>query len=658
MKKLIIFAGIIMALIFGGTAVSAGTNIVIDGNSVSFTEVTGYPVVENGRTLVPLRITMESFGAEVDWDQSTQTAFVRKDTTTVRCKIQENCIYRNNVKVLNDAAAVIINGRTYLPIRAVLEAFGAKVDWDGSVVVTSPTSDSLVYEIENAATKISNYWSVWNEALSLKASGNYSDAISKIRSISSVFIKKCDSASNAMLFKHLGECYSALKKYSEASACFKREAYYWSITPGMEESRIDASRRANLIKTGSQIYVKTTDINMGGRIFFDEKYEPRGGIYLGAYAEGDTNIYNPYDPNKFYMDTFPQLVGKDMCGYVLYLPYGTSISHYQSHIEQAKDKGKLLQIALEPHRGLNAVQNDTYLVNLAKDMEKSGCKMILRFAGEMNDVTSSWFTTDTALYIEKFRTVAKVFHQYAPSVPVVWSPNFYPADTMDDYYPGDEYVDYVGISSYMMHQPITDPLGQGIDRSRWSNQLDKIYSLYGHKKPIIIAEGGASCMDYDTWADVTPFATRQIEDFYTYLPIKYPNVKMCFIFGADRDRQKFSLSNNARYRGGYQAGIRSDLFAENMNDAQYRYDYYEIGNNVNVKAESTQLVSYVTTPANDIAYVNYLINGVHLGTAYGAPYAVNADFTSYKGQKVNITVQSFDSANTMITNQTVLVNII
>lgn len=40
----------------------------------------------------------------------------------------------------NDTAALIQDGRTYLPIRVVLESFGAKVQWNGdtnTVVVTS-----------------------------------------------------------------------------------------------------------------------------------------------------------------------------------------------------------------------------------------------------------------------------------------------------------------------------------------------------------------------------------------------------------------------------------------------------------------------------------------------------------------------------------------
>ncbi len=660
MKKLVsLMAACILLFSVCAPASAEGTAVYIDGIPVQFTPDSGYPFISGGRTLVPLRVTMESFGATVDWEADTQTAIVRKDTTTVRCKIWENCIYRNNVKIPNDAAAIIAGNRTYLPIRAVLEAFGATVSWDGAVRVISPGGEALIYEVENTPSVTTNFWGIWNDALATKSAGDYAGAIQKIRSISKAFLADNISASDAMLFKHLGECYSNLKDYAKASACFRREAYYWSLTPGMEESRIDASRRANLIKTNTQLYVKSTDKTMGGRIFFGEPHEPEGGIYLGAYAEGDTNIYNSYDPSRFYMDTFPELVGKDMSAYLLYLPYGESVYTYESHIQKANEKNKIIQIALEPHGGLHTVNGyDGYLIRLAQEMENSGCRMMLRFAGEMNDTTSSWFTTDTNQYITAFRTVADIFHTYAPNVPVIWAPNFYPPDTIDDYYPGDAYVDYVGISSYMMHQPITDPLGQGVDRSRWSNQLDTIYSLFGHKKPIMIVEGGASYMDYDTWADITPFAAWQIQDFYTYLPIKYPNVKLCFVFNSDRERQKFSLSNNSTYLAGYKAGIGSDLLLGHGGAAPYIYDYYELGNNVSVKAEPTELCSYVTTPDNGTAYVIYSINGVDLGTAYGAPYAVPCDFTGYKGQKVNITVRSFDANHTPVTTYTVAVNVI
>lgn len=658
MKKIIIFLAICLMTLFYFSLTSLALDVIIDGKPVEFTQASGAPFIHDGRTLVPLRATMESFGATVDWEKDTKTAIVRKDTTTVRCKIDEKCIFRNNVKIENDASAIISDGRTYLPIRAVLEAFGAEVGWNGNVIVTSPGGSGIIDTIENAPATTSNFWKGWVEALELKENRNFTGAIDKIYSISSLFIKKSDSASCAMLYKHLGECYAELSDYSKASACFRREAYYWSITSGMEESRRDAERRSNLIKTSTQVYIKNLDETMGAKYFFSEPHEPHGGILIGAYAEGDTNIYNPYSPNKFYMNTFPELVGKDMAGYLLYLPYGSSINHYLSHIEIAKAKDKILQIAIEPHNNLSVVNNtDGYLEQLAKDMENSGCRMMLRFAGEMNDTTSEWFTENTEIYKEKFRIVADIFHKFAPSVPVIWAPNFYPSDTIDDYYPGDEYVDYVGLSSYMMHQPITDPLGKGVDRSRFSNQLDTLYSLYGHKKPIIIVEGGASYMDYDTWADITPFASWQLKDFYTYLPIKYPNVKLCFIFDSDRERQKFSLSNNPEYLASYKEGIKNELYLSNVNNDKFVYDYYELGNNVPVKAAATELCSYVVTPSNDTSYVNYYVNDVFLGSSNSAPYSIPVDFTSFAGQKVKITVSSYNSQNQPMTSYSITVSV-
>lgn len=633
-------------------------DVYIDGARVDYDESTGVPFVENGRTMVPLRQTMERFGAKLDWESDTQTAIVRKGSTTVLCKIGDYSICRNNVTIPNDAAAVEVGGRTYLPIRVVLESFGAKVDWDGSVRVTT-SGGSLISQVEDTPSVTTNYWGIWNDALAQKQYGNYQLAIDKILSVSNVFLNTNDSASCAMLYKHLGECYSELGNYNYASQCFSREAHYWSITPGMNESRIDAARRADLISVNTQLYVKTSDLSMGGARYFGVNHEPKSGVYLGAYAEGDSNIHDPWNPSKFYMNTFPMYSGRDMAAYLLYIPYGMELSNYESHFQHAISKGKLMQISLEPRNGLGEVkQNDTYLISLAKYMENHKCSFILRFAGEMNDVTSLWYNPDPSLFIEKFRIVADIFHTYAPSVPVVWAPNFYPPDTIDDYYPGDDYVDYVGISSYQMHSYVTDPLGKGVDRSRWSNQLDTIYSLYSHKKPIIIAEGGASCMDYDTWADVTPYAARQIKDFYTYLPIKYPNVKMCFLFSSDRDRQKFALSNNPEYCAAYRDAIGSDMYHSSFPAQNQPHSYYELGNNVSLKAEPVQICAYIAEPQNDVSYVIYYINGVQLAVSYGAPYSADADFTSYKGQLAEITVKAFDSNNTEISDYTVKVNVI
>ncbi len=659
MKRIIVFAVCAALIALVSLTVSAYTKVYIDETEVLFNESTGYPFVENGRTLVPLRVTMETFGAEVDWEQATKTAYVRKGTTTVRCVVGENCIYRNDVKISNDAAAVITGGRTYLPIRAVLEAFGATVGWNGAVLVESGSAVPFINKVKSAPSVTRNYWAKWTEALELKSQGKFELAAETIMSVSNVFLEVNSSNSNAMLFKHLGECFANLGDFEKASACFSQEALYWEVSDGMEQSVIDANRRAKLISVNQQIYVRSSDKSMGASSYFGVKHEPVSGILLGSYVESDRLLHNPWDPDLFYMDTFPKLVEKDMAAYLLYLTYGMDISTYQSHIKRAKENDVILQISLEPLDGLQVVkENDPYLINLAKNMENADCGMMLRFAGEMNDVTSRWYEKDPKVFIEKFRIVASVFHKYAPSVPVIWAPNFYPEDNIDDYYPGDEYVDYVGISSYKRYSAVTDPLGEGIDRGRWSNQLDRFYSTYGHKKPIVIVEGNASCTEYENGKDRTDFACSQLSDFYTYLPIKYPNIKMNFIFACDRLPNRYALSNNEKFLGTYKNSIKPACYLSDVNDSNNDFDYYEIGNNVAVKAERTQLCSYVTTPNNDVAYVTYSINGESAGVSYGIPYSVSVDFSKYKGEKVTVSVSSYNSTHKRIAKTDITVNVI
>lgn len=134
MKKifsLMIFITVMAACTVLGFA--AGINICIDGADVKFNDSSGAPFIDGAnRTQVPLRVTMEACGCSVSWNDSTRTAVVQKNGTKVEVPIGRSQIIVNGRTVANDTAATIKNGRTYLPIRAVLEAFGAEVGWNGS----------------------------------------------------------------------------------------------------------------------------------------------------------------------------------------------------------------------------------------------------------------------------------------------------------------------------------------------------------------------------------------------------------------------------------------------------------------------------------------------------------------------------------------------
>lgn len=123
------------------TNADGATKVEINGKQVAYTKEAGAPFVDDaGRTQVPFRQTMETYGCTVSWDGTEQMAIAQKDGITVEVPIGQPYIYRNGIKVENDTAALIQDGRTYLPIRVVLESFGAKVQWNGdtnTVVVTS-----------------------------------------------------------------------------------------------------------------------------------------------------------------------------------------------------------------------------------------------------------------------------------------------------------------------------------------------------------------------------------------------------------------------------------------------------------------------------------------------------------------------------------------
>jgi N-acetylmuramoyl-L-alanine amidase len=88
------------------------------------------PVLTNGRTLVPIRFVMEKLGTEYSWDNSTKTLTITSLEKEIKLPIgkQEVTVNGQNVKI--DVPAMLIKGRTMVPLRFVGEALGAEVIWD------------------------------------------------------------------------------------------------------------------------------------------------------------------------------------------------------------------------------------------------------------------------------------------------------------------------------------------------------------------------------------------------------------------------------------------------------------------------------------------------------------------------------------------------
>lgn len=104
--------------------------VEVDGVNIQFNKETGIPFIdENGRIQVPVSVVLKKCGISVDWDAQNRLVLTEKDGVKVEIPIDKNYITKNHQQIKSDTVAKIKNGRTYLPIRKVMESYGADVKW-------------------------------------------------------------------------------------------------------------------------------------------------------------------------------------------------------------------------------------------------------------------------------------------------------------------------------------------------------------------------------------------------------------------------------------------------------------------------------------------------------------------------------------------------
>ncbi|WP_347723535.1 copper amine oxidase N-terminal domain-containing protein [Lysinibacillus capsici] len=155
MKKLRFIIPLLFCLFLGlginNASASEGVSIYINGEKQSFSN---QAIVENGSTLVPLRGIFESLGANVQWNQSTQTIDASKGNTKVWLKIGSKNAKVNDSAVNLSVPAQVKNGKTLVPLRFISESLGANVQWNQKTQTVTITGDSNSGKTENEEKKV------------------------------------------------------------------------------------------------------------------------------------------------------------------------------------------------------------------------------------------------------------------------------------------------------------------------------------------------------------------------------------------------------------------------------------------------------------------------------------------------------------------------
>ena len=88
------------------------------------------PIIENDRTLIPLRGLFEKMGASVEWNGENRTAIVKKNDLTLSIKIDHYGAEVNNTCKYMDVPARLVESRTMIPLRFLSEKLGYTVIWN------------------------------------------------------------------------------------------------------------------------------------------------------------------------------------------------------------------------------------------------------------------------------------------------------------------------------------------------------------------------------------------------------------------------------------------------------------------------------------------------------------------------------------------------
>ena len=161
-KKVLISSILAIALVFSSIAFASDASDVVIKLTIGNPEMTvngvaaeidpgrnTAPVILESRTLVPIRSIIEAMGGTVEWDAEQSKVTLKLKEDEINLIINSVSAFFNGVESTLDVAPVIINERTMLPIRYIAESFKFDVEWDGETSTVTITKKSIADETEN-----------------------------------------------------------------------------------------------------------------------------------------------------------------------------------------------------------------------------------------------------------------------------------------------------------------------------------------------------------------------------------------------------------------------------------------------------------------------------------------------------------------------------
>lgn len=509
----------------------------------------------------------------------------------------------------------IFANNSYWPAQAVYNS--AKAAGDDAALVKAVNMIYDVYKNENSETAHNRMRTPWHEA--------------------------------ALAYERMGMYREAGDAYAKANTSAKWLAEN-TTDPTVKAANLEFmklyERSMRYFTSEPEVYAATSQ--SGAAPYFGALNEPVSGTYVGMCdtyldeAQSAMLIYAGYNRESF-------------SSYEMYLPDTDRTYYYEA----------AWNVVEENEAALTSISNgstDDYMISELKYLESytnahPNCKILLRFGAEMNcwSPLNACGSDETKIkefadkYIAAYRRVADAARKYAPSVALIYSPVDYGQwyTTPENFYPGDEYVDFVGMSTYYnLNSADENKVGSKSDiiwgRGIYQDPIHRVAEIVEladeHKKPVIISECGFSYSS-DDGVQKEAHAKEKLTEFYTYINMVYPQIKVVNLFNNNFSNNKYRIYQNPildtgdTVNTGLRVAYESAVIANEAMASTFTGDtlqsYVKL-NEFNNTDDKIKLYVYVPYPNPDKNTVTYTLNGTKALQTTQMPYSYEISTSSLK----------------------------
>ncbi len=499
-----------------------------------------------------------------------------------------------------------------------------------------------------------DFWTLNSKYEAALSSNNYTDIIKYGNQIISSMSKATDGKEKTDIYvtryKAIAKAYAALGDYNNSAHTYNLLYNYASQYD--EHWEYAKSAKAYALQYTPSIAMYT---DKGTSPYFGVKNEKQNGVLFGMCANGGTRS----KLNDESMVLIYQELGEDL------LAYNIGI------MGKARSKGLAVEFALNCKNEGDDIRNIRKLTSYLKEIsdmleDYETVPVYLRFAAEF-DVWEN--QADAEAFKSAFRYVSKYFKDRNSNAAIVWSPaqasNWYV--DIADYYPGDEYVDWVGVSLYAQKYFRGDIHASDADQvvfkcganSEPVTAIKDIIEAYGDRKPIMLSESGCGHKLIKTGQDTSDFAMQRLKEYYSYLPMVYPQIKLIAYFDwyvdAEGEKSDYRLTTNSELQNEYLSLIKGERFIHGGYNGETDFCYRKVSDGITV--DSVFPVScYAHKYNTEIKTVTYFIDENYVGMSNEIPYTTYIDAGKYQGKHKLKAIAEFSDGRTLATESVVNIN--